>query len=164
MVEGVSEVLKHFQTSKLASAALLITSVFLIVGPRHYSFVPTVPEAWQWLVWAIMLFTAAQCCWWATSASYKSICRAASKFYKFCFPVKIERLSEAELTVLGTAAANAGYFNPDKYYEREPIAISLAVTKLVRHKLMCHGMMGGAFLTDEGKKFCLMHLSASRQQ
>src|SRR5471030_2094382 len=44
MLEGVSEVFKHFQGSRLASVALLAATGFLIFASRYVTWGPTVPD------------------------------------------------------------------------------------------------------------------------
>lgn len=165
MLDGVTDVLKHFQASKLASVALLITSVFLIFAPRYLTDVPGVPEGWNWLPWTVMVFTGVQCAWWATSTAYDAIRSGLQKLHRIWMPVKLKHLSEDERIVLAFAAANEGHFNPRHLDGRdnvpEPIAISLAETSLVRRGLMHHGMMGGSFMSEEGKRLVLAHRSRS---
>ena len=74
-------------------------------------------------------------------------------------------LTDDERIVLAFAAENGGHFNPMHLEGRsdvpEPIAVSLAETSLIRRGLMRHGMMGGSFMSDEGKKLVLAHRPSS---
>lgn len=159
MLDGVSDVLKHFQASKLASVALLTSSVLLIVGPHFATDVPKVPDGWAWLVWTVMIFTAVQCFYWAAAAVYGALGSVFSKLRKAIWPVKLEHLSNDERFVLAFAAAHGGHFIVEQMeaYANVPesIAVSLAESSLVKRGLMHQGMMGGSFMSDEGKKLVL---------
>ena len=157
MLEGVSEVFKHFQGSRLASVALLAATGFLIFASRYVTWGPTVPDGWLWLVWAIMVFTAIQCAWWSVAGVSGVLKRGAVSLFKAMFPVRIQHLSKDEKFLLGYAAANSGNLFLDRLQNQlerngmvdgpEPIAAQVAAANLVKYEFLSCGMMG-YFLTD----------------
>jgi len=158
MLEGISDVLKYFRASRLASAALLTTTVCLSFGPRYASAIPRVPPEWQWLLWAIMILTAFQCAYWALEALVRILSQAARSMRNSIFPLKLRHLSNAEHFVLVVAADNGGHFFDERAEQYNPrpevIAISLAQESLARRGLM-EMSFAGSYLTESGKNFCL---------
>lgn len=165
MLEGVSDVFKFFQASRLASAALLVTAACLIFGHQYFPVVPVVPVEWRWLIWAVMCFTGFQCAGWTLQALVrftKNLLRASRRAL---FPVRLQKLSLAEQFVLTVATDNDGNFFPEhaqRYTPKpESIDISLAEQSLIRRGLMENGFMATT-LTEEGKKFCLTNEISKR--
>jgi len=158
MLEGVSDVLKYFRASRLASAALLTTTVCLSFGPRYTSAIPRVPPEWQWLLWAIMMLTAFHCAYWALEAVVRIIVQAGRSMRNTLFPLKLSHLSHAEHFVLVVAADNGGHFFDERAEQYNPrpevIAISLAQESLARRGLI-EMSFAGSYLTASGKNFCL---------
>jgi hypothetical protein len=158
MLEGVSDVFRFFRGSRLASVALLTSTVVLSFGQSYSSAVPTVPSDWRWLLWAVMIFTGLQCAYWALEAIFGVCVEAGRALRDGMFPVKLQELSGAEQFVLAIASAHNGYFfeeNAAQYSPRpEAIAVSLAQQSLVRRGLM-ESSFSGSYLTENGKIFCL---------
>ena len=165
MLEGVSDVFKHFQASKLASAALLVTSAGLVFGQKFLSIIPNVPDGWSWLVWSVMLFTGFQCVCWVLSSIFDGARRSLKWLGRTIFPVRLADLSDVEQFVMTVAADNGGNFfdeHAERYSPRhDPVAISLAEGSLVKKGLMQHGMMT-IMLTEDGKRLCVKHQLYSR--
>lgn len=158
MLEGVTDLFKYFRGSRLASAALLATTLCLSFGRRYSPLVPTVPSDWQWLLWAVMIFTALQCVYWSLEALVRVVRGAGRSVRKGVFPLKVRHLSEAEQFVLVVAADNGGHFFDERAEQYNPrpemIAISLAQENLARRGLM-EMSFAGSYLTESGKIFCL---------
>ncbi|WP_323144894.1 hypothetical protein [Massilia phyllosphaerae] len=158
MLDGVSDVFKFFQASKLASAALLITAMCMIFGPRYAFIVPPVPSDWRWLPWSVMFFTGLQCAYWTSTAILTRLHKGAHALRDVLFPVRLDQLSNDEQFVLVVATDNAGHFfreGAERYSPRpQSVAINLAEASLIKKGLMADSF-AGSYLTEKGERFCV---------
>jgi hypothetical protein len=116
-MEGWAELFKHFLSSKLSSACLLVAAAVLCLGPTYVHWIPVAPDGWKWVAFGVMFFTASQCTWWIVSAIYRCASRGLVKVWKTVLPVRIEQLSNHEKYLLGFAAAAGGYIDPNRLEE-----------------------------------------------
>ena len=155
-MEGWADLLKHFLTSRLSSASMFVTSAVFTLGPRHLDFVPALPEGWQWVPFAAMVFTGVQCTWWGLS----SLLRGSIKLIPKRRPPGLtpRSLTDDEKMLLAVVAkkgpmqvehlARWGAFS-------DPFAPSVCAKSLAEKRLLDRGFGMSAGPTTEGKAFVM---------
>lgn len=166
-MEGWAELFKHFLSSKLSSACLLVAATVLCLGPTYVRWIPAIPDGWKWVAFGVMIFTASQCTWWTVNAIFKWVSRSVLSVWKAVLPVRIEKLSKHEKFLLGFAAAAGGYLDLNRLEEHcrsrgdtnapDMIQAKVAASNLIRWGLIDYTMTGDYHLTDMGNRFVLKY-------
>lgn len=162
-MEGLAELLKHFLSSRLSSASLLVASTVLSFGPKYLNWVPEVPDEWKWAPFGVMIFTAGRCVWWSVTALAKWSGEQIPKLWQAAFPFKIGQATEDEVKVIRLLGDDKCMsllpleITGNMIFE-EPAAANVAIDSLKQHGIV---ERDSAFvrLTAKGQEF----LRANRQ-
>lgn len=155
--QGWADLLKHFLTSKLSSAALFLATGLAVVGPHFTDKIPSTPPTFLWAVFILMTFTGAQCAWWIITASADSTRHAVRKLKARLFRLTISKVTKDEALVI--AILGEDRFLSAEIYElsgnqlfEEPSLVMLAVKSLEAYGIV-EVRRGRVTLTTAGQKF-----------
>jgi hypothetical protein len=168
-MEGWADLFKHFLSSKLSSFCLLITSAALFFGHHVFQAVPPVPESWNWVVFAVMIFTATQCIWWTLAGieeMFKDILKFIVHVKSFPEPLSPDGLSDIHKAILRSIeAGGVGRFigTLDRAIFPDQLALEVAIQDLVASGLIT-AEMGFINLSGYGQRFVLKYRDHFRQQ